>query len=560
MWTYALVALLAAAAPAVPSAAPTPGPADTTSRAYRSEEALRHYLQGRWLEVNGKTDEAKAEFSRALSLDPNDTGLLLHLSELASATGEPGRSLELAERVLAVEPRHAKALWLKGAALFNLDRAAEALPPLAEACRQDTLEAEYVRTYARVAEALDHIPEVLSAWDRATRMDDGDAESWFQLASAAARTGRFALADSALDRAVELNPVRPGTLFLRGWIRENTGQEAEAIELYQHHLELHSADLSTRRRLVVLLTRAKRGEEAYAQAIQLSEARPTDPDVLQLEAEAAFAAGHGEAGERALGRMRGLAPRDPELVLRSVAVLARHQRAQVGVRVADAWAARRPDDPDGVSLAARARALAGEYDSAAVYARRVVALQPDSLDGRRLLARIYQDARRWPEAIAAWREALALAPRNPLVMLDLGFCLEQSGDVEGAIGMGREVLGHAPDFPGALNFLGYLLADNNRELPQALALIRKALDQDPDNGAYVDSYGWALYRLGRLDEAREQLETALALTGGDPVIHEHLGDVYRDLRQLDRAREQYRESLEADSRNQRVRRKLEQLR
>lgn len=145
-------------------------------------------------------------------------------------------------------------------------------------------------------------------------------------------------------------------------------------------------------------------------------------------------------------------------------------------------------------------------------------------------------------------------------MLDLGFCLEQSGDLDGAIALGREALDHAPDFPGALNFLGYVLADNNRELPQALALIRKALDQDPDNGAYVDSYGWALYRLGRLDEAREQLESALVLTGGDAVIHEHLGDVYRDLRQLDRAREQYRESLEADSGNVRVRRKLEQLR
>lgn len=556
MWTYALVAVLAAASPAVPLAAP----ADSTARAYRSEEALRHYLQGKWLEVNGKVDEAKAEFSRALSLDPSDTSLQLHLSELASATGEPGRSLELAERVLVAEPRNAKALWLKGAALFNLDRAGEALAPLAEACRVDSLEAEYVRTYARVAEALDRVPDVLSAWDRATRLDDGDAESWFQLASAAARTGRFALADSALDRAVELNPVRPGTLFLRGWIRENTGQEAEAIDLYRHHLELHSADLATRRRLVVLLTRAHRGEEAYAEAVQLSEARPTDPDVLQLEAEAAFAAGHVEAGERALGRMRGLAPRDPELVLRSVAVLARNQRAQSGVRVADAWAARRPEDPDGVSLAARARALAGEYDSAAVFARRAVALQPDSLDARRLLARIYQDARRWPEAIAAWREARALAPRNPLVMLDLGFCLEQSGDLDGAIALGREALEHAPDFPGALNFLGYVLADNNRELPQALALIRKALDQDPDNGAYVDSYGWALYRLGRLDEAREQLESALVLTGGDAVIHEHLGDVYRDLRQFDRAREQYRESLEADSKNARVRRKLEQIR
>jgi Tfp pilus assembly protein PilF len=69
-----------------------------------------------------------------------------------------------------------------------------------------------------------------------------------------------------------------------------------------------------------------------------------------------------------------------------------------------------------------------------------------------------------------------------------------------------------------------------------------------------------LYRLGRLEDARKQLEGALALTGGDPVVHEHLGDVYRDLRLLDRAREQYRASLDGDSRNARVKNKLEKLR
>jgi tetratricopeptide (TPR) repeat protein len=261
-----------------------------------------------------------------------------------------------------------------------------------------------------------------------------------------------------------------------------------------------------------------------------------------------------------LERLRALDPADPELVLRSLGMLARYERGRSAVKVADAWASARPGNPQGLSLSARARALAGDYDSAAVYARRLVEATPDSLDSRRLLARVYQDARRWPEAVAAWRAARELAPRDPLLMLDMGFCLEQSGDVAGAIDLGREALSRAPDYPGALNFLGYLLADNGRDLDEALGLITRALEQDPDNGAYVDSYGWVLYRLGRLEEARKQLEGALTLTGGDPVIHEHLGDVYRDLRLLDRARAQYRASLEADSRNARVRNKLEQLR
>ena len=126
--------------------------------------------------------------------------------------------------------------------------------------------------------------------------------------------------------------------------------------------------------------------------------------------------------------------------------------------------------------------------------------------------------------------------------------------------MRREAVARAPDYPGALNFLGYLLADNSRELEEALGLITRALEQDPGNGAYLDSYGWVLYRLGRLEEARKQLEGALALTGGDPVVHEHLGDVYKQLKLIDLARQQYRLSLAANGGDAKVRAKLDSLR
>jgi len=84
--------------------------------------------------------------------------------------------------------------------------------------------------------------------------------------------------------------------------------------------------------------------------------------------------------------------------------------------------------------------------------------------------------------------------------------------------------------------------------------------QDPDNGAFVDSKGWVLYRLGKLAEARQELERAAQITHGDPTVLEHLGDVYRALRLLDLARAQYRRSLSGDATNQRVRNKLEAIR
>jgi Flp pilus assembly protein TadD len=97
-------------------------------------------------------------------------------------------------------------------------------------------------------------------------------------------------------------------------------------------------------------------------------------------------------------------------------------------------------------------------------------------------------------------------------------------------------------------------------LEESVRLIERALQLDPDNGAYLDSLGWAYYRLGRLQEARAQLERAKQLTGDDPEVLEHLGDVYKDLSLLDLAREHYLKALRADTTSARLRGKLDALR
>ena len=82
-----------------------------------------------------------------------------------------------------------------------------------------------------------------------------------------------------------------------------------------------------------------------------------------------------------------------------------------------------------------------------------------------------------------------------------------------------------PDNAPALNYLGYMLADRNIKLPEALALINKALNLEPNSGAYLDSLGWVYFKLNRLPEAEENLRQALLLTPRDATVHDHMGDV-----------------------------------
>ncbi|MEQ1832898.1 MAG: tetratricopeptide repeat protein [Candidatus Eisenbacteria bacterium] len=547
-----------APARAVP-AARVPAPAvDTTAGRYASQEALSRYLAARLLEQGGKLTEALGEYYRALSLDPRSTDLLVRISQLCAHLGDPARSLEFAERALARDPDDWRALWLQGAARFSTGRAADALAPLERACELDSTQAEVLRTTARVAESLKRMDVAERAWRRLVWVDEDDGEAWFQIAATAARRGDFRDADASLERAMDLNPTRPGMLFMQAWVKENLGQLPFAIEMYQHHLEVHPEDIGTRRRLIALFVRTDRLSDALAEAKRVAESDPRDGESLQILADLALKSKRPAEADKALAQLRALTPEDPENVARMVVVLARNGRGREGAKLADDWAAKHPDHLAGPLLAVRAWSAAGQPDSAIARARRAVAIAPDSLETHRLLARTLQEAGRFVEAEREWRALHDKLPGEPGILLDLGACRERGGDIDGAVAAGREALKLAPDWAPALNYLGYVLADHDRELGEARRLIERALGLDPGNGAFVDSYGWVLHRLGQHAEARVQLERAVALTNGDPVVREHLGDVYRALKQPELAREQYRLGQAANGEN--VRRISDKLR
>ncbi len=83
-----------------------------------------------------------------------------------------------------------------------------------------------------------------------------------------------------------------------------------------------------------------------------------------------------------------------------------------------------------------------------------------------------------------------------------------------------------PEQPQVLNYLGYSWVDMNRNLKEGLDMIKRAVELRPDDGYIVDSLGWAYYRLGRFDDAVEELERAAELKAGDATINDHLGDAY----------------------------------
>jgi tetratricopeptide (TPR) repeat protein len=145
------------------------------------------------------------------------------------------------------------------------------------------------------------------------------------------------------------------------------------------------------------------------------------------------------------------------------------------------------------------------------------------------LAQMFERHKRWAEAEAELAAAEKLVEDEAgaeYVYFLRGALHERQKKYDLAEAEFRRVLEINPESALALNYLGYMFADQNMKLDEAVKLIERALDIDPYNGAYLDSLGWAYFRQGKLELAEEYLLRALQRLSRDPTIHDHLGDVY----------------------------------
>jgi len=145
------------------------------------------------------------------------------------------------------------------------------------------------------------------------------------------------------------------------------------------------------------------------------------------------------------------------------------------------------------------------------------------------LAQIYEKGKKYSEMAKALDSAEKLSEskqEKEAVYFAKGAMLEKQKKYAPAEAEFRKVIESNPQSAGALNYLGYMLADRGVRLDEADTLIRKALQLEPKNGAYLDSLGWVNYRLNKLEEAERNLRESIEIMSGDATVYDHLGDVY----------------------------------
>jgi tetratricopeptide (TPR) repeat protein len=219
-----------------------------------------------------------------------------------------------------------------------------------------------------------------------------------------------------------------------------------------------------------------------------------------------------------------------------------------------------PDDRDMRMVLDAQLADTGELDKSVADIRSMLKGGPEDREVYLRLGIVYTRAKSWNEALDALAKAEQLSTKpddKAAVQFLRGDLYQRQKMFDQAEAEFRKVLATTsptdPQAAATLNYLGYMNADRGVKLEESLNYVKQAVTFEPNNGAYLDSLGWAYFKLGKYDQAEENLTKAESHMGTDPTVQEHLGDLYQKTGRLklaaahwDRAVQEWNKTVPAE--------------
>lgn len=567
--------------------------------AIRSHDLRAQLTLATIYEEAGKLEEALEAYRQALLIDPANSVTQTKIGELVTATEYPGGTEEFYSALAREFPGVKELQELYAGELIKAERWGEAVAHYEALIERfggsRELKAGLVRALlaaGREDEALGMLKELIT--DEAT-----DTQVLLDLAEALRTRGKLDVVIDLLQRARGSGNADVRLALTLAQVQIQAGLEKEAVAT----LESIVKDSPSLFPVVALLCDLYAEEGRYQEARRLlagidEETRSRRGVEIQLR-EANLFRMEGKPDEAAIVLERVLEQTEPpaEVALRllvdiydeqkqpekAFAVVDRYIAATTGeanrdARGIKAWLYWRnqnypgaieileelhaEDDGDfgTLQLLVENYAEMGEFEKAEGLMRAAGA-QSAELDADYLIlrARLFHLQNRHAEAAETAEKLLAREQDNDAYLMIAGEYYYEAGRMEDAERVLRRAIELDPLNAEAYNALGYFLAEAGVKLDDALVLITKALELNPDAGHIVDSLGWVHYMQGRYEDAVRELERAVDLLKDSPdaVIYEHLGDAYVKVGRMQDARAAYEKALQLKPDAERIKNKLE---
>jgi tetratricopeptide (TPR) repeat protein len=484
-----------------------------------------HLLLGRLYRLNNELLKSENEFKTAVKIQPDSEEAVTTLAYLYNEEGDSTHALQ----VLNAIPESARTAKLYSALGYTYEQQKQYKEAIDAYRRSTELDRDNLDSVRGLAENLMNDGQTEAALDQykiIADSDPSDAQTYMRIAEIDRRSGKF---DQAMEALKKANSVVPDSLEVQyniAVIDEAQGKYDDAITI-----------------LTELLQRTDHADGQYS----VPEKNNRSVFVERL-GTVYREANKPQVAVETFRKMLDLGDDNAIRGYQQIIETYRDDRQwQAATEVAAEAAKKFPEDRDLQMVSASLQADMGNPDPAIA---RVKSMLKGNADDRSIyiaLAQMYSRVKSWKEAEENINKALELANKpddRDYAIFVQGSIYERQKKYDLAEESFHKVLADDPKNAMALNYLGYMLADRGTRVEEALGYIRRAVALEPQNGAYLDSLGWAYYRLGNYDLAEENLRRASERIGNDPTVHQHLGELYQKTGRLKLATIHFERALE----------------
>jgi tetratricopeptide (TPR) repeat protein len=467
-----------------------------------------HLLLGRLYRLNNDLQKAESEFKTAVKLQPDSEEAVTTLAYLYNELGDTTRAAQVLSSVPDPE-RSAKLYSALGYTYEQQKQYKGAIEAYRHAIEMDRDNLDAIRGLAQNLLNDGQADAALEQYKVIADANPEDAQTYVRIAEIFRKQGKYDLALDDLKKAESMVQDSVEVPYNIAAIYQAQGRYDEAVPIMKDLLKksekpdgkYSSGEKSNR---AVFLERLG---TIYRDQGNIQAANETFREIIALGGDDNIERGYQEIidtwreakeWQKALDTAKEAVQKLPSPQLKMVLAA---QQADMG-------------DADKALKDVRAL-LKGDADDRDVYIR---------------LAEMNTRLRRFSDAAQALDKAeqLSIKPDDKEYVWFLrGASFEREKRYPEAEEQFKKVLASDPEHASALNYLGYMLADQNTKLEEALGYIKRAVDLDPTNGAYLDSLGWAYFRLGKYELAEDNLLKASQKINTDPTVHDHLGDLYQ---------------------------------
>jgi tetratricopeptide (TPR) repeat protein len=504
--------------------------------------AHAHYAQGLIYELEDQPEKADAELLQSAKDDPANTDLVLELTGNYLQQKQPEKALDLLVRATSI-PGASGAMFARlGMVYSQLNKEDQAIAACQTAIKRAPAALDGYRNLFFIYVQKGDNKGALEIIRSASKAPSTNAEFNIELADLCVILQRQdppekkAIAANALALLKRADSQNPSNEHLRTRLAEDydqVGDSADAVKIYRQLLDTFNDSpelrISFRDKLARIYLRQNDYPDAAEQLQGIVHDDPANAQAYYLLGTLADEAGKLPEAEDDFKKV---------VVLSENFEPAYYDLARVQIDL------NQPGDAMTNLDVARHKFPVGFQEEV-------------------LTALAFEQQKKYTNALDHYTAAEVIAKATDAKRLNSGFYFNEGAAYERASNYDQaeqcfeKSLAQTPDFPEALNYLGYMWADRGVKLDKALDLIEKAVKLEPKSSAYLDSLGWVLYKLNRPAEALPNLQKAIQLSPEpDPTLYEHLGDIYAALKETDKARDAWTKSLSVEP-NDDVRKKLD---